>query len=115
MSERRSEMKAITMNPDLSGFNLDNKGMMRATQSMMEGWSVLNGHILACTQNAVKRQMAMAEEIRQCQTPKEAFELQMRVARQAFEDYVEDSRTIGQMIGKISTDAMGCMTPPMQK
>lgn len=79
--------------------------LLKWAQSFAVGWREVNASLIAFAQQSLERQWAAAEELRQVQGPKELLDLQLRMARRAYDDYIEEAGRIGQIWQKISTEA----------
>lgn len=113
MSERRSELKAVASTEGPAAQKTSGKDLMQmTTTTMMDGWSQVQGRLMTIAQASFRTNMTAVEELRQCQSPKEVMECQMRLARQNYDDAVDGARQISDLMVKMSTDAMGLMGMP---
>lgn len=111
MSERRSELKAVAAAEDLAS-KLPNRDFVQMTARMMDGWTQLNGRLISLAQVALKSNLAAAEEIRQCQSPAEVLDAQLRLMRETCDQCMDEARKIGEIVAKMSTDALGSLSLP---
>ena len=110
MSERRSELKALTGAEDAAkALNYD---PVAVTTQVWEDLSQVNNCLMSFAQTSWRNAQAAAEEIRRSQSAKEIVDIQLRVARQSVDDYVEEGRKLGDLLVKISTDAFGGLRLP---
>lgn len=112
MSERRSELKAVASGDEMTAAKMAERDVLRMTTRMMEGWSEFNSRLLTMAQESMRTTMSAAEEMRQCQTPREVLDCQMKLARQSIDDCVDGYRQIGDLMARMSSDAMGYMGLP---
>ncbi|HLO74896.1 MAG TPA: phasin family protein, partial [Magnetospirillum sp.] len=47
-----------------------------------------------------------AEQLRQCQSPADLVDIQMKLARQAYDNYLDESRSLSELVVKLSSDAL---------
>ncbi|CAA7618541.1 phasin family protein [Magnetospirillum sp. UT-4] len=111
MSERRSELKAVAASEDLAA-NQPGRDLFRMSVRMMDGWTQVNGRLISLAQTSMRNNLAAAEELRNCQSPAEMVEAQMRLTRQVYDQYVEESRKIAELMTQLSGEAMGVMALP---
>jgi hypothetical protein len=110
MSERRSELKAVAANEEMArGAERD---IMQMTARMMDGWTQVNSRLMSFAQVSMRHQMEAAEELRQCQSPKDFMDMQIRLARQAYDDYMDEARKMSELMVKVSSEALGQMSLP---
>jgi phasin family protein len=111
MSERRSELKAIagTTEGKANGAERD---LMQMTARMMEGWTQVNSQIISFAQSSMRHNLSAAEELRQCQSPQDAVELQLKLARQAYDDYMDEAKKLSELVVKVSGEAFGYLNMP---
>lgn len=107
MSERRSELKAVAAAAEEAVAK--ERDLVQATQRVMEGWSQINGRLVAMSQNNLRAAMSAADQLRQCQNPADMLETQMRLARESYDQYMEDARQIGEIMTRMSSEAMGSL------
>lgn len=110
MSERRSELKAVAAEEMAS--KMPDRDFVQVTARLMDGWTQVNGRLISLAQASLRNNMAAAEQLRQCQSPSDVLDTQMKLAREAVDQYMDEARQIGEMVTKLSTDAMGCMGLP---
>lgn len=84
---------------------------MKMTTSLMSGWTELNSHLLSFAQTSIRNNLDAAQELRNCQSPQEVLDTQMRVARKTYEDYLEEARNIGNLMARMSSDAAHWLSP----
>jgi len=111
MSERRSELKAVAAAEDLTS-KMPDRDFMQMSARMMDCWTQVNGRLVSLAQESLKSNLAAADEMRQCQSPGEMLEMQMKLVRDACDQYMAEARKIGEIVTKMSTDAMGSMGLP---
>lgn len=109
MSERRSDLKAVAAAEELA--SKQDNDFVGMTARMMDGWTQVNGRLISLAQASLRNNLAAAEQLRQCQSPSDVLDTQMKLAREAMDQYMDEAKTIGEILSKISTDAMGCMGP----
>ncbi len=63
-------------------------------------------------QISMRNNLTAAEELRQCQSPQDAVELQMKLARQAYDDYMDEAKKLSDLVVKVSSEAFGYMNMP---
>lgn len=112
MSERRSELKAVASGDDMAAAKMMDRDFMQMTARMMDGWTQVNSRLISLAQSSIRNNLEAAEEMRQCQSPKEMVDCQIRLARQNYDDAMDSARQIGEMMTKMSTDAMGYLGMP---
>lgn len=108
MSERRSELKAVASSEEVAA-KASERDLMQVTVRMMDGWSQVQGRLVSMAQVSFRNNMSAADELRQCQTPKEVLDCQMRLVRQNYDDTIDGARQIGDIMLRMSTDAMAGM------
>lgn len=111
MSERRSELKAVAAAEELAS-RLPDRDFVQMTARMLDGWTQVNSRLISLAQASLKSNLAAAEEMRQCQSPGEVLDAQMKLVRDACDQYMDEARKIGEIVTKMSTEALGCMSPP---
>ena len=104
-------MKAMTGAENLTGLNND-RDIMKATATMVDGLTAVSSEMVSFAQNSWRNSLATAEEMRRCQSARDLVELQLRHARQSYEDYLDQTRKIGEMMTRISFEAVNAVTPP---
>lgn len=112
MSERRSELKAVPAADDANGAKLSERDFMQMTARMMDGWSQVNSRLVSLAQASFRNNLSAADELRQCQSPREIMDCQIKLARQTYDEYMDEARQIGDLVTKMSTDAMGFLGMP---
>lgn len=105
MSERRSELKAVSAatGPALSVAGRD---MSHLTTLWVENWSQINGRLMSFAQASLRNSISAAEQLRQCQSPTDLVETQMKLAQQAYGEYLDESRSLSELVIKLSSDAL---------
>ncbi|MEW5726859.1 MAG: phasin family protein [Pseudomonadota bacterium] len=111
MSERRSELKAVAAGEDIAA-KASERDLMQMTARMMDGWSQVQGRLMTLAQASVRNNLSAAEELRQCQSANDLMDCQMRLARQNYDEAVDGARQIGDIMVRMSTDAMGYLGLP---
>ncbi|MGE5546144.1 MAG: phasin family protein [Solirubrobacterales bacterium] len=112
MSERRSELKAVASADEVAANRLHERDFMQITARMMDGWSQVNSRLISLAQTSLRNNLSAAEELRQCQSPKDMVDCQLRLARQAYDEYMDEARQLGEIVTKLSTEAMGMLSLP---
>jgi len=110
MSERRSELKAVTGGDGSTG--PEQHDLMGMSAQIWEGLTQINNRMISLAQASWRHTQAAAEEMRQCQSPKEMLEIQLRLSRRALDDYMDESRKLSELLIKMSGDAMGLLRLP---
>lgn len=111
MSERRSELKAVAAATEGKG-NSSERDLMQMTARMMDGWTQVNSQIISYAQSSLRHNLNAAEELRQCQSPQDAMELQLKLARQAYDDYMDETKKLSDLVVKVSGEAFGYLNVP---
>lgn len=111
MSERRSELKAVPTNDEANGGKAQ-RDLMQMTARMMDGWSQVNTRLISLAQISMRQNLSAAEELRQCQSPTDVMDCQIKLARQAYDGYMDEARQIGELVTKMSSDVIGCIGLP---
>ena len=75
-------------------------------QAVINGWQALNAELLAFVQSRVKSGLETGRRIVGCTSPASAIEIQMEYGRLALQAYVDESRRIGELFGKVVTDTI---------
>ncbi|MCR6632630.1 MAG: phasin family protein [Magnetospirillum sp.] len=104
MSERRSELKAVRTAEAAVEQNGRNANQLAAV--WVDNWNQINGQLIALTQNSLRHSIGAAEQLRQCQSPNEFVETQLRLARQAYDEYLDDARRLSELVVKLSSEAL---------
>lgn len=112
MSERRSELKAVAATAEDLSSKAAERDIMQISQRMVDGWTQVNSRLVSLAQTSWRNNLSAAEELRQCQSPQDMMDLQMKLARQAYNDYMDEAKKLGDLVTKISTEAMGYMGLP---
>lgn len=111
MSERRSELKAVAATEDLAS-KMPDRDFMQVTARIMEGWTQVNGRLISLAQASLRMNMAAAEELRQCQSPGDLMDAQMKLAREAMDQTMDEAKKIGDIVAKMSSEALASMGLP---
>ena len=98
-------MKEMTSTEDMSGLRM-NKDLIRMTMGIAETWMQVGSHLMSMSQTMINQNLAAAEKMRHCQSMAEMYDMQLNLARQAYDGYIEEARKLGQIMGKMSSDAM---------
>jgi hypothetical protein len=114
MSERRSDLKAVAAGDDVANAKTPDREFMAMTTQMMDGLAQVNGRLVSLAQASWRNTQVAADELRQCQSPKDVIEVQMKVARQTVDEYMDEARKLGDLVMKMSNDAMGYLHLPRQ-
>jgi len=72
-------------------------------QAMITGWQSLNAELLAFTQSRMKTGLETAQRLAACTSPQTALEIQMDYGRSALQAYADESRRVGELLGKVVT------------
>lgn len=110
MSERRSELKAVASAEDLAA-KLSGGGMADLAAQWIGNWSQINTRLAALAQLPLRNSMAAADQMRQVQSPTDALDIQLKLARQAYDEYVDEARQLSDLVTKLSSDALGPFGP----
>jgi phasin family protein len=108
MSERRSDLKAVPNGADIANKIFD-RDYTQVTAKVVDGWSQVNTRLLALAQSSWKRNLEAAETLRQAQSPKDLMDVQLKLARQTYDDYVDEARQLSELVVKLSSDALGSL------
>lgn len=106
MSERRSELKAVTSAEDLAA-KLTGRDMADMTAQWMNNWSQINTRLMSMAQLPLRNSVSAADQLRQCQSPTDLMDIQLKLARQAYDEYVGEARQLSELVTKLSSDALG--------
>ncbi|MDA8230494.1 MAG: phasin family protein [Magnetospirillum sp.] len=112
MSERRSELKAVAAGEDMASTKTPDRDLMVMTAQMMDGLAQVNSRLISLAQTSWRHTQTAAEELRQCQSPRDIMDVQMKVARLAVDDYMDEARKLGELVAKMSSDAMSYLRLP---
>lgn len=110
MSERRSDLKAVAVNEE--ALKSQERDLMQVTARVMDGWTQVNSRIIALAQSSMRNNISAAEELRQCQSPKDFVDIQFRLARQTYDDYMDEAKKMSELVVKVSSEAFGNMAAP---
>jgi len=110
MSERRSDLKALAGAEDAA--NALSYDPVAVSTQVWNDLNQVNGLLVNFAQASWRNAQAAAEEIRRSQSVRDVFDIQIRVARQGVDDYVEEGRKLGELLLKISNDALGGLRLP---
>ncbi len=111
MSDRRrgdGSEKAPLALPNFSDFAAPD--LIKLTSNMVSTWSEVNSRLISFAQASLQNNMEAAEELRQVQSPKDLMEVQMRIARKAYEDCLDEATKIGQIVQRLSADTVELLT-----
>jgi len=103
MSERRSELKAVATE-NLA--KLPNRDVAELTAKWVDNWSQINSRLVSLAQASFRNSVSAAEQLRQCQSPSDVVDIQMKLARQAYDDYVDEARALSELVVKLSSEAL---------
>lgn len=110
MSERRRELKAVAAE-DLDAVP-PTPDMARLTAQWVENWSEINGRLVSLAQASFRNSVAAAEQFRQAQSPADVIDIQIKLARQAYDDYVDEARQLSELVVKLSSKAVETAVEP---
>lgn len=108
MSERRSELKAVASAETLAA-KLTGRDMADLTAQWMNNWSQINTHLVALAQLPLRNSVSAADQLRQCQSPTDLMDIQLKLARQAYDDYVDEARQLSDLVTKLSSNALSSL------
>ena len=111
MSERRSELKAVAAD-EMSSAKTPEHEFMSMTSQMMEDLSQVNNSLVSLAQTSWRHTQEAADEMRLCQSPKDMIDIQIKVGRQAVDEYMDEAKKLGDLVMKMSTDAMSYLRMP---
>ena len=74
------------------------------------GWSRVQEESLRFLRDRVARDVDAVSRLAACKTPVEAFELQMRFARDAISDYVAESRKMTALLNPMAAQSLAALT-----
>lgn len=105
MSERRSELKAVS-NAAEQAAGIAGRDVSQLTAQWLENWSQINGRLVSLAQAGLRNSIDAAEQLRQCQSPADLVDTQMKLARRAYDDYMDEARTLSELVVKMSSEAL---------
>ncbi len=108
MSERRSELKAVSSDSVPSTQTLS-RDVLQMTTRAIEGWMLVSGRLANFTQKSLRDGLSVAEELRRAQSPADAMELQSKFMRQLYDESMDEAKKMGELVMKISNEAVGEM------
>ena len=112
MSDKRrgdGNEKSLMALPNFADFTPPD--LVQITSNMVSTWSEVNSSLMSFAQASIQNNLAAAEELRQVQNPKDLLDTQMRIARRAYDDYLEEATKIGQIVQKLSAGAIDALNP----
>lgn len=105
MSERRSELKAVNKAAEAAvGIAGQEVGQLAAL--WVENWNQINERLVSFAQAGLRNSVDAAEQLRQCQSPADLVDTQIKLARRAYDDYLDEARTLSELVVKMSSDAL---------
>jgi hypothetical protein len=84
--------------------NLD--AVMASSQAVISGCQSVGTELLAFYQSRMKNGLEASQRLAQCSSPEAAVELHIDLAKSALKAYVDEFRKVGDLTGKIMTDAV---------
>ncbi|MGE5514911.1 MAG: phasin family protein [Bacteroidota bacterium] len=105
MSERRSELKAV-QNAAEQATGIAGREVGQLAALWVENWSQINGRLVSFAQAGLRNSVDAAEQLRQCQSPADVVDVQMKLLRQAYDDYLDEARTLSELVVKLSSEAV---------
>ena len=112
MSERRrGNGSENAVPPRTASVDFTAPDFVKVTTEVVNIWSELNSHLMAFAQTSLQNNIAAAEEMRSVQSPTDLVDVQLRFVRRSYDDYVDEATKIGQIVQKLSTEAMQAFTP----
>lgn len=114
MSERRSELKAVDTAGTLAA-KLPGRDVADLTAQWMDNWSQISSRLVSLAQTSLRNSVAAAEQLRQCQSPTDIVDIQIKLARQAYDDYIDEARQLSELVVKLSSGALGSATESVEK
>lgn len=105
MSERRSDLKAVSAAAE-QAVNAAGRDVGQLTTQWVENWNQINGRLVSFAQASLRNSISAAEQLRQCQSPTDLMETQFKLAQQAYGDYLDESRSLSELMVKLSSDAL---------
>jgi hypothetical protein len=112
MSERRSELKAVAASDDGAGAKAADRDFMQFSAKVVDGWTQVNNQLIWLAQTSLRNNLAAAEELRQVQNPKDIVDIQMKLARQTYDDYIDEAKKLSELMVKVSSEALGVFNMP---
>lgn len=111
MSERRNDLKALAAAEKIAAATASERNgaqryVAQITTHWIENWGRINDQLVAIAQSSLRNSAAAAEELRQCQSPAEVLDTQIRLTRQAYEDYLDEARELSELVVKLSSEAV---------
>ncbi|MGE5478377.1 MAG: phasin family protein [Bacteroidales bacterium] len=105
MSERRSELKAVNnVAEQAAALAAPEFGQLAA--QWVENWSQINGRLVSFAQAGLRNSVDAADQLRQCQSPADLIDAQIKLVRRACDDYLDEARTLGDLVVKMSSEAL---------
>jgi len=86
--------------------------LLKLTGSVVSTLSEVNNSLLSFAQASLQNHIAAADELRQVQNTKDLVEVQIRIARRTYDGYFEEATKIGQIVQRLSNDALAALNPP---
>ncbi|MBC7907496.1 MAG: phasin family protein [Rhodospirillaceae bacterium] len=105
MSERRNPAVAAE---DLVA-KLTGRDMGELTAQWVSNWSQFNSRLVSLAQAPLRNSVTVADQLRQCQSPTDVVDIQIKCARQAYDDYMDEARQLSELVVKLSSDALGSL------
>lgn len=106
MSERRSDLKAVSA-PEEVATKLAGPDMGNLTAQWLSNWGQINDRLMSLAQVSLRNSVNAAEQLRQCQSPTDMVDIQMKLARQVYDEYLDETRQLSDLVVKLSTDSLG--------
>jgi hypothetical protein len=78
----------------------------RAAGAFLNGWTSIGGQLLGLAQNSLQAGLEAAEELRQCRSPQDLLDAQIRHAQRACAAYMDGAREVSTLITRTSTETM---------
>lgn len=85
--------------------------LMAASQRLFDGWAEVNGELWSYAQSAVQSGAEAMEDLRQCRTLAELMQTQMRLARQGYEDGLDEAQRLSRLLARISAETAQSLAP----
>jgi hypothetical protein len=112
MSERMSKMnKAATMLGTEMGAQMP-PDLTRMALVMMNGWTAIGGQMITYTQNSLRAGLTAADEMRQCQSPRDMVDAQIRFMRGHYERTLDEAREMSGLLARVSGETIDALIPP---
>lgn len=105
MSERRSELKAVNAAAEQAASDAG-RDITQLTARWVENWNQINGRLVSFAQTGLRNSINAAEQLRQCQSPADLVDIQIKLARQTYDDYLDEARSLSELVVKMSSDAL---------